>query len=431
MIGTKCDCSWGINTNCLVQIMKSKYLPLVIITVGLSITAGIIATAPANEPEAKAEKAWPVTTLVAQPGQISPTLLLFGKVETPTSTRLTAAVSAEVMQVPVREGQFVQSGQVLIALDQREAKLAVMQAQADVDDITATLNSARAQHAANQRILGHEEELFTLNGNKLQRYEQLRSNHQVSESLLDDVRQEARRQAILLEKHRILVQNFPNLLAKQHAQLNRAQAMLEQVNIDLDRTTIRSPYSGRIAKVLVAVGDRTLTGSPVVELYDTSALEIRTQVPGEYLAQLRTALADEDPVQALVTNVEESIELYLDRLSGKVNQGSSGVDALFKLSLPTNLLELGRVVDLKVTLPPQEDVIAVPVQAIYGDNRIYTLSAMDRLNGIDVDRVGERSVQGELQVLIRSSQLTTGDQIVITQLPKAISGLKVKVNSAS
>jgi RND family efflux transporter MFP subunit len=416
-------------TRFIIKIMNSKLLPFGILAAGITITAGIIATAPANEPETRAEKAWPVTTLVARPSRISPTLLLFGKVETPTSATLTAAVSAEVMQVPVREGQFVQSGQVLIALDQREADLAVMQAQADVDDIMATLSSARAQHAANRKILGHEEELFTLNENKLQRYEQLRSNGQVSEALLDDVRQEARRQVILLEKHRILVQNFPNMLAKQQAQLNRAEAILQQVRIDQERTTIRSPYSGRIASVLVAVGDRTLTGSAVVELYDTGALEIRTQVPGEHLAQMRTALAEKERIEAVITTAEESIDLYLDRLSGKVNQGSSGVDALFRLSQPTEHLELGRVVDLKVTLPLQENVIAVPVQAIYGDSRIYTLTEMDRLNGIDIHRIGERSAQGELQILIRSSQIRAGDQIVTTQLPKAVSGLKVKVNS--
>ncbi|HJN49677.1 MAG: HlyD family efflux transporter periplasmic adaptor subunit [Pseudomonadales bacterium] len=243
------------------------------------------------------------------------------------------------------------------------------------------------------------------------------------------IRQEARRQVILLEKHRILVQNFPNMLAKQQAQLNRAEAILQQVRIDQERTTIRSPYSGRIASVLVAVGDRTLTGSAVVELYDTGALEIRTQVPGEHLAQMRTALAEKERIEAVITTAEESIDLYLDRLSGKVNQGSSGVDALFRLSQPTEHLELGRVVDLKVTLPLQENVIAVPVQAIYGDSRIYTLTEMDRLNGIDIHRIGERSAQGELQILIRSSQIRAGDQIVTTQLPKAVSGLKVKVNS--
>ncbi len=69
------------------------------------------------------------------------------------------------------------------------------------------------------------------------------------------------------------------------------------------------------------------------------------------------------------------------------------------------------------------------MQAIYGDSRIYTLTEMDRLNGIDIHRIGERSAQGELQILIRSSQIRAGDQIVTTQLPKAVSGLKVKVNS--
>lgn len=148
-------------------------------------------------------------------------------------------------------------------------------------------------------------------------------------------------------------------------------------------------------------------------------------MPGQYLAQLRTALAETNRIGAVITTVDEPIGLYLDRLSGKVNRGSSGVDAFFRLSQPTNHLELARVIDIKVTLPLQEGVIAVPIQAIYGDNRIYTITAMGRLNGIDIDRVGERSAQGKLQVLIRSSQITVADQIMTTQLPKAVSGLKV------
>ncbi len=83
------------------------------------------------------------------------------------------------------------------------------------------------------------------------------------------------------------------------------------------------------------------------------------------------------------------------------------------------------MVDLYVTMPREPDVVAVPIQAIYDDTRIYVVE-QDRLHAVEVERVGERrAAAGGYEVIVRAPELLSGDSILVTQLPKASEGLKV------
>ena len=51
-----------------------------------------------------------------------------------------------------------------------------------------------------------------------------------------------------------------------------------------------------------------------------------------------------------------------------------------------------------------------------------------RMRGVTVERIGETpTAQGTREVLLRSLALVEGDGVVVTQLPHALEGLKVRV----
>jgi hypothetical protein len=104
------------------------------------------------------------------------------------------------------------------------------------------------------------------------------------------------------------------------------------------------------------------------------------------------------------------------------------LDALYEGRLP----EIGRVVDLTVTMPVEVDVVALPMQSIYENDRIYRVNDK-RLEAITVQRVGDYLTEsGQYRILVRSPSLQAGESIITTQLPRAISGLLVDpVNSGS
>ena len=120
--------------------------------------------------------------------------------------------------------------------------------------------------------------------------------------------------------------------------------------------------------------------------------------------------------------------MKLVRLSSQVREGQSGLDAFFKVNVAAgeSLPAIGRVIDLSITMPTEHDVVALPVQSIYENNRIYEV-VDDRLNAIEVERVGElQTPDGHYRVLVRSPKLSGGKTIITTQLPTAISGLLVE-----
>lgn len=90
---------------------------------------------------------------------------------------------------------------------------------------------------------------------------------------------------------------------------------------------------------------------------------------------------------------------------------------------------LGRVVKLILHLPEEAEVVTVPIQSIYGENRIYLVSD-GRLQGITIERLGEATDnEGHFHVLVRAPEISSGTQILTTQLSNAITGLKVTINN--
>jgi hypothetical protein len=119
--------------------------------------------------------------------------------------------------------------------------------------------------------------------------------------------------------------------------------------------------------------------------------------------------------------------LDMERLASNVKAGQSGLDAFFRLDVTDEWLlpEIGRIVNMAVTLPVESNVVALPVQSICENDRIYQVEN-DRLQAITVSRMGDYQTRdGQYRVLVHSPALHTGQQVITTQLPRAISGLLV------
>ena len=86
---------------------------------------------------------------------------------------------------------------------------------------------------------------------------------------------------------------------------------------------------------------------------------------------------------------------------------------------------------MTLSLPPVVDVVRVPIQAIYGQDRLFVVED-DRLLAIPVERMGElQDADGQYSVLVRADRLQAGGRVMTSQLTNAITGLKVEVNEQS
>src|SRR5262249_27191375 len=121
-------------------------------------------------------------------------------------------VAGRIVELPVKDNQFVRKGDILMVIDPTNYKIAVSQAEAVL--LQAQANAKNAERESKRR-----QELTTL--------------------------------AVTEEEKQIY---YTNAVAA-HAQYQQAQANLNQARVNLQRTEIRSPVNGWVTNLLAQLGD--------------------------------------------------------------------------------------------------------------------------------------------------------------------------------
>lgn len=407
------------------KVLFSYLLPLLIVAIAIALFVLMLVSKTMPKAEKAAVRTWAVAVITAAPKTYTPNLVLHGSVESPRHATLRAAVTADVIATPVDEGEHISKGQLFIQLDPSDAKLLLQQRTGEVNAQEAKIAAENTRYQADLKALDHEKKLLVLSQRALSR--QLRLKEHTSKAAVDKAREDLNQQQLDLTARDLSVKDHQNRLAELQGQLLRLKALQDQAALDLKRTQIPAPFTGRVAKLTVAVGDRVRPGDELGQIFDLSALEIRALIPSQYLQMIRDALATKQQLTATAEVDGHPIKLKLDRLAATVGHGRSGIDALLQVITGENYLEVGRTVEVLLNLPPQHDAVALPTQALYGLDLIYIVKNQ-RLQGITVKRVGSFTKPDEKQqVFVKSPNLKAGDQVVITQLPNAINGLKVRV----
>lgn len=405
---------------------KNRLL-LIILGVTGTLTMLVVLAAPKPDKKPAEETAWPVTVIEAKEESLSPEITLYGRVETPRTSTLTSSVNAYVEIVAVREGDWVQEGDILVQLDNVDASLLMERRQADFIEANANLSSMLLKGNDDKKILAEEQKLYALFEKRVARYKKLRKDRSISEEALNAVLMETLQRSIALKRQQGLVENTEHQFSRAKANLKRATALLNEARIQFQRTSILAPFSGRITRVSVSPGELVTPGTYLTEMYDEEDLEIRAQIPALFLSSIKGNLRNGIALEAEIHLRDSKIKARLHRLSGKVDIGHSGVDGLFRLMERDAIVELGRAVNINLKLPALNKAIKVPIQSIYGNNRVFVVEN-HRLKGVDVIRIGElRDQGGSHHILIHSNDVTTGTRVLTSQLSNAISGLKVMI----
>jgi len=408
-------------------LLKKIALPIVIL--GLAVAAFMLLKV--SEPETPAmetkEKAWLVEAVEVDYQRIAPEITIYGRVETPRDASLKAPLEADVIEVNVLEGDIVSAGQTLIKLDDIDIQLALQQRQADVREAQAQIESENQRFERDKQLLTNQKQLLALADKAVQRARKLEQTRLVSQASLDEALSAYEQQALALKQLQFDIDNHAVRLAQLQAAKQRAEALLAQAEVNLSRTEIKAPFDGRVAGLTVALGDRVRPGDTLLTVYDLDNLEVRAQIPGRYIPQVRQLLRDGKNLKARAEVDGQLMQLSLNRLSGEVSEDSGGIDGLFRIENNMAPLPLGTFVELQLQLAEQEKVIEIPFSALYGMDRVYRIDD-GHLQSVAVERVGEiERENGKNSLLIRSEALELGDLIAATQLPNAITGLRVKV----
>jgi HlyD family secretion protein len=250
-------------------------------------------------------------------------------------------VIGEIVDLPVREGDAVRSGQVLIEIEKKLYQSTRDQAQAALDQATVNLEQAKAE-LANAEL-------------SLRRAEKLRAEGVVSEESVDTAKLRRETAAIAVRAHAELIRQY--------------RFGYQKAIEDLERTTIRAPMDGVVTKLNVERGETAVTGtmnfagSVLMVVGDLSELLAEVEVAESEVVNLAAS-------QAAVVKVDA---LPDTPLPGKVVEiGSSGdkqgdvVRFRVKVLLdkPDLRVKPGMTAKVEITTARAENVLALPQQAL-------------------------------------------------------------------
>ena len=110
------------------RLLAIRLLPLLILFLAMSTYAYLKMSKPERVKPVAKEKVWQVDVITAQPQTLSPSLTLYGEVETPALVKAAAPGPGLVAEVLVSPGDRVQQSQKLVSMDSRDFAAANLQA---------------------------------------------------------------------------------------------------------------------------------------------------------------------------------------------------------------------------------------------------------------------------------------------------------------
>ncbi|GAA0617398.1 efflux RND transporter periplasmic adaptor subunit [Halomonas beimenensis] len=405
--------------------MRRLLIPLLILALGLAAFLGLRATRPEPQTVVPQERSWRVETRRVALGEHAPRLPLYGEIVAPESVTVTASLTARVAERPVREGQRVTQGELLVALDDADVAPLLARARARVADLTAQLEAERVRRERDEAALARERELLDNARRRHARTESLVERNLASSSALDDARDALARARITVNARQTALAEAPARRARLEAGLAEAEAGLAEARRDAARARVTAPFDGVVTDLRAAPGERVATGAELLTVYPRQGLELRALVPNAHLAELQQAL---DDGRRLIAR-GEGTRFRLAGFAGASRPG--GTEAILRVVGAPAGLQPGQLVDVRLRRPTVAAALAVPPSALYGDDVLYLRNDAGRMRRLQVTRHGEvPGPDGESWVLVSDDALSDGQAVIITHLPNALDGLRVEVADA-
>lgn len=235
------------------------------------------------------------------------------------STVVSSRISARVLTVPVKEGQQVEAGTVLVTLDcsepeaalseaQARLAMAMAQAQAASSSAAATRRSGLASKQASRAAAAQAQALAVQQAQAARSADRLDA---MGQDIATDRRESARSQAQGLEQQVNGAQANRDASAAQAAAaedqgraaeanasaaseaVKAAQATVDKVMIQVAECTVKAPSSGYVETLPWRVGELVSPGAVLVRLVDISEVKATFYLPNAEVSAVKAGAAAE------------------------------------------------------------------------------------------------------------------------------------------
>jgi len=319
------------------------------------------------------ETARPVKTIVLAGGGTAERRQYPGRVRAASRADLSFEVAGKLAELPVKEGQVIEKGDLVARLDDR--------------DLSADLKSARAEN------------------------ENAEANFQ--------------RGAKLVKDGFISKTDFDKL----RAQRDVTAAVLTRAEKAVEDTRLLAPFSGRVASRLVENFQDVQAKQPILKLQDVDQLEILIDVPENRAIRMKQSGGQPPKLDAVFEAAPgREFPLEVKEFSTEANPDTQTFEAVLSMPQPEGLTILPGMTAMVWAQPPEGNAgirgdIIIPASAIFADEagktHVWVVDTQSNtvqkraietgdLSGADGVRVVDGLEAGEMLAVSAVSRLREG-----------------------
>lgn len=357
-----------------------------------------------------------------------------GYLEARRESSLGFETGGRLRQVQVQEGDRVLENQILAILDGERLHLQKAEAVAQLAEARATLEEMKAgarqqtvaAALARVRELEHQLDLADL---QTERRKQLLEGGEISAEELDLF---AFERDALRERRNAAHQQFAELeagtrqeqLDAQAARIQRLEARVSQIDLELERTSLRAPFAGTITSRFLDEGVVVQAGTPVLQLLEDSVLEARIGLPVAAADWFRS----NSSIELRVGN--RNLTGHLKTLLPDLDAATRTRPAIFEIPEPGTAVA-GEIVRAQFDEVVQQDGFWIPLTALEkGERGLWSLYALQERSQGDQAFAAERRLVEVLHVETQRAYvrgtLQEGDWIVQGGLERVTPGQPVE-----
>ncbi len=224
---------------------------------------------------------------------------------------------------------------------------------------------------------------------------------------------------------------------KIEAQKDLANVLLRGAELNLERSSIVSPYDGWVLEKAVEAGQHVIIGQTIGAIYNAGELDVEVRIPVKDLKWLPTDIVQNSkPMVEIFFGNKDMSNRYMgqvSRIKAQMDEKTRTLPVVVEIEKPSvsagnqdNLnLRPGMFVTVEIRGKKIEKAYHLPRHVVHGNDVLYMVEENRlRIRSVSVLRRFKNSV-------FIDKGLTDGDLIIKTPLSDAVDGMQVRLNSES
>jgi RND family efflux transporter MFP subunit len=359
----------------------------------------------------------------------------YGTVEPREALKLVAEVRGQIVEISssFKEGEFVKKGIRLIQIDPRTYKLEVQRRNVQIKQAEAEIKRLQQEVLNLQARIKIAKSDVSLAEGEYFRLKKLIDRKVIAQSTVDKAEQQ-----YLASLQRL--QTLENQLAltgpqKEQllAQRDLTEVLLQEAQLDLERSGIIALFDGWVLEKTVEVGQHVNVGQNMGRIYSAGDLDIEVRIPVKdfkwFPADLNQAAAVEADIIFETDGAQRTWNGRVSRIKAEMDDRTRTLPMVVEVDEASGpaenqgslRLRPGMFVRVKIKGKAVDQAFVLPRYVVYPGDIVYTVEDNRlKIKPVNVLRAYNDSV-------IVSQGLAEGDQIVKTPLADANDGMLVRM----